>query len=405
MKALAGVRVLDLSRVLAGPWSSQLLADLGAEVIKVEHPHGGDETRGWGPPWLGGENGEDGPSAYFLASNRGKRSVGIDFSHPRGQELLRQLAADSDILLENFRPGRLARYGLDYTSLSSLNPGLIYCSISGFGQTGPYRERAGYDLLLQAMGGLMSITGPRDDEGGEPVKVGVALTDILTGLYATIGCLAALREREATGQGQHIDLALMDVQVATLANQAMNYLVGGQIPGRMGSAHPNIVPYQAFRAADDWLVLAVGNDGQFQRLCQVLDQADLADDPRFRRNADRVANREQLLPLIEQVLAKQPRRHWLDLLEAAEVPAGPVNDMAAVFDDPQVRHRGLARTLWHERLGGVPSVANPLLSGTNWADSSKPPPLPGEDTETTLKDRLGLDSASIGALRREGIIR
>lgn len=396
---LTGVRVLDLSRVLAGPWASQTLADLGAEVIKVERPGRGDETRAWGPPFHHGPDDERGPAAYYLACNRGKRSVTIDLGHEEGQGLVRKLAAKSDILLENFRPGGLARFGLDYESLKTVHPGLIYCAISGFGQTGPYRDRAGYDLLVQAMGGLMSITGTES----EPAKAGVALTDILTGLYATVGCLAALRDREQSGQGRYIDLSLMDVQVATLANQAMNYLVGGQVPGRMGSAHPNIVPYQAFATADGEMVICVGNDDQFRRLCQVLDEPGLADAPAYRHNADRVANREKLIPRLADILAGRSRVEWLQRLEAAGVPAGPVNDMATVFNDPQVRHRGMQSEISHPRFGTIPSITNPLGSGFNQAGEA-PPPVLGQDTDAVLSELVNLDDDALAALRSRGVI-
>lgn len=400
---LAGIRVLDLSRVLAGPWAGQTLADLGAEVIKVERPGRGDETRGWGPPFHAAPDGSNGPAAYYLSCNRGKRSVAIDFSRPEGQALVRSLAAKSDIVLENFRPGGLERFDLDPASLRRDYPHLIYCSISGFGQTGPYRERSGYDLLVQAMGGLMSITGAPDEDGGEPVKAGVALTDILTGLYATVGCLAALREREQTGQGRHIDLSLMDVQVATLANQAMNYLVGGQVPGRMGSAHPNIVPYQAFATADEHMVICVGNDEQFQRLCAAIGRKEIADNPAYRHNADRVAHRDDLVPLLESLFATRPRAEWLEKLESAGVPAGPVNDMAQVFDDPQVRHRGLEQTASHAALGEVPGIANPLGTGFNQS-ATEPPPKLGEHTEAILETLAGVDATTLARLRADGVI-
>ncbi len=400
-KALTGIRVLDLSRVLAGPWASQTLADLGAEVIKVERPGHGDETRSWGPPWLKTADGSDGPSAYFLSCNRRKQSITIDFSQPRGQALLRELAGKSDILLENFRPGGLARYGLDHASLSTEYPELIYCSITGFGQTGPYRDRAGYDLLLQAMGGLMSITGEPESAGGKPAKVGVALTDILTGLYATIACQAALAERERSGRGQYIDLSLMDVQVATLANQAMNHLVGGQVPGRMGSAHPNIVPYQAFETADRPLVITVGNDAQFSRLCRVLGLGELADHPDYATNAARVAHREQLIPRLQAALAEASREYWLKQLETAGVPAGPVNDMAEVFADPQVQARGMAGTVPHPSLGPVPNLNNPLTRSERRGSA---PPTLGEHSDRVLSDVLGLGTEEIKALRAQGVI-
>ena len=400
--ALDGIRVLDLSRVLAGPWASQTLADLGAEVIKVERPDQGDETRSWGPPWQQPPAGTSSASAYFLSCNRAKRSITVDFTRPEGAQLLRELAGKSDILLENFRPGGLARYGLDYESLSEHHPGLIYCSITGFGQTGPYRDRAGYDLLLQAMGGLMSITGEAESAGGKPAKVGVALTDILTGLYATIACQGALSERARTGRGQYIDLALMDVQVATLANQAMNYLVSGNVPERMGSAHPNIVPYQSFETADRPLVITVGNDEQFARLCRVLGLTGLAEQPDYATNAQRIANREHLIPELEAALATAGREHWLAELEAAGVPAGPVNDMAEVFADPQVRARGLSKQLHHPQRGQTPSIANPLCRDAQ-TEGAAPPDL-GEHTAEILREVLGREDAEIDRLRECGAI-
>ncbi|MFL6811723.1 MAG: CaiB/BaiF CoA transferase family protein, partial [Bradyrhizobium canariense] len=331
---LQGVRVLDLSRILAGPWASQTLGDLGAEVVKVERPGVGDDTRGWGPPWLADREGRPtGESAYFLSANRGKRSITVEFAKPEGQELIRRLAAASDILIENYKVGGLARFGLGYEDLKAVNPGLIYCSITGFGQTGPYRKRAGYDFLLQAMGGLMSITGEPD---GEPMKVGVAITDIMTGMYATTAVLAALAERRHSGEGQHIDLALFDVQIATLANQAMSYLVAGEEPGRLGNAHPTVVPYQAFRTADGFAVLAVGNDEQFRRFVTRAGRPDLAEDERFRSNAGRVLHRATLVPIVRALMAERTTAEWLALLEPAGVPCGPVNGLRAAFADPQI---------------------------------------------------------------------
>ncbi|ROR32455.1 CaiB/BaiF CoA transferase family protein [Inmirania thermothiophila] len=397
---LAGVRILDLSRVLAGPWATQLLADLGAEVIKVERPGGGDETRGWGPPWAG-DPAAGAPSAYFLCANRGKRSVAVDLARPEGAALVARLAERCDALVENFKVGGLARYGLDYASLSARNPRLVYCSITGFGQDGPYAARPGYDLLIQAMGGLMSITG---EPGGEPQKVGVALTDVLTGLYAAVAVLAALRERDRTGRGRHIDLALMDVEVACLANQALNYLVSGEPPRRLGNAHPNIVPYQAFEAADGWFVVAVGNDAQFRRFCDVLGLAGLADEPRFATNAARVRHREALIPLLAARLRERPRAHWVQALEAAAVPAGPINDVADVFADPQVRHRGLARRLTHPRWGALPQVASPIrMDGAARMAEAAPPAL-GEHTEDVLRELAGVEAGEIARLREAGII-
>ncbi|WP_290652386.1 CaiB/BaiF CoA-transferase family protein [Aquisalimonas sp.] len=401
---LETVRVLDLSRILAGPWAGQLLADLGAEVIKVERPGRGDDTRGWGPPYLNDADGHPAESAYYLSTNRGKHSVAIDLTRPEGQALVRALAAQSDILLENYKVGGLRRYGLDYASLRGVNPRLIYCSITGFGQTGPYRERAGYDFLLQAMGGLMSITGAPDADGGEPTKVGVALTDILTGLYATVASLGALAHRERTGEGQHIDLALLDVQVATLANQAMNYLVGGQVPGRMGNAHPNIVPYQTFPTRDGYLVLTVGNDEQFRRLCEIMARPDLPDDHRYATNAARVANREVLIPELSAVFRTRATGAWLADLEAAGVPCGPVNSIDRVFADPQIQARGMQTVTEHPQLGAVPAVANPIRYSATPLDSTRPAPRLGEQTDTILRDILGHSDEAIAELRRQRVI-
>ena len=401
---LGHVRVLDLSRILAGPWAGQLFADLGAEVIKVERPGRGDDTRGWGPPYLKDADGNDTESAYYLSANRGKRSVAIDITRPEGQALVKELAAQSDILLENYKVGGLARYGLDYDSLQAVNPGLIYCSITGFGQTGPYRERAGYDFLLQAMGGLMSITGAPDDQGGEPTKVGVALTDILTGMYATVASLAALAHRERTGEGQHIDLALLDVQVATLANQAMNYLVGGQVPQRMGNAHPNIVPYQTFPTRDGYLVLTVGNDDQFLRLGEVMGRPDLPADHRFTTNAGRVAHRDALIPELAAVFRTRTTDDWLRDLEATGVPCGPVNSIDRVFDDPQIQARGMQTYTHHPELGTIPGVANPIrYSATPLGDHAPAPEL-GEHSDTVLRDLLGHSTEEIAALREKGVL-
>lgn len=401
---LGHVRVLDLSRILAGPWAGQLFADLGAEVIKVERPGRGDDTRGWGPPYLQDAEGNDAESAYYLSANRGKRSVAIDITRPDGQALVRELAAKSDILLENYKVDGLARYGLDYASLQAVNPGLIYCSITGFGQTGPYRERAGYDFLLQAMGGLMSITGAPDEQGGEPTKVGVALTDILTGMYAGVASLAALAHRERTGEGQHIDLALLDVQVATLANQAMNYLVGGQVPQRMGNAHPNIVPYQTFPTRDGYLVLTVGNDDQFRRLAEVMGRPDLSADERFATNAGRVAHRGGLIPELAAVFRTRTTDAWLGDLEAAGVPCGPVNSIDRVFDDPHIQARGMQTCTEHPDLGVVPAVANPIRYSATPLTGHAPAPRLGEHTDRVLQELLGRSADDTHRLRRCGVI-
>lgn len=406
MSALEGLRVLDLSRVLAGPWASQMLADLGAEVIKVERPGRGDDTRGWGPPFLAaGEQGQEGDAAYFAACNRGKRSVAIDFSQPAGRDLVGRLAAQSDVLIENFKVGALRKYALDYESLSSRHPGLVYCSITGFGQTGPYRHRPGYDFLIQAMGGLMSLTGEADGRpGGGPQKTGVALADVMTGLYAGNAIMAALIARGRSGRGQHIDLALLDVQVATLANQAMNYLVTGQAPERLGNAHPSIVPYQAVPTADGHMILAIGNDGQFAKFCQLAGCAELAEDPRYAGNAGRVRHREQLMPLIERCTRQRETAEWVHSLEAAGVPCGPINTLDGVFADPQVRARQMALQLPTGPGTAHPAVANPIrLSGTPVEYGAGAPRL-GEHTAAVLSERLGLAPQALDALAAEGII-
>ena len=407
--ALAGLRVLDLSRVLAGPWASQLLGDLGADVIKVEKPgtngKGGDDTRGWGPPWLGdGEGKPTTDAAYFLCTNRNKRSLTVDITRPEGQAIVRELAAQSDVVLENFKVGGLKAYGLDYASLSAINPRLIYCSITGFGQDGPYAARAGYDFLIQGMGGLMSVTGRAEGEDGAgPQKVGVALTDILTGLYAGNAILAALAHREKTGDGQHIDLALLDVQVACLANQAMNYLVSGRAPRRMGNGHPNIVPYQDFPTADGDMILAIGNDGQFARFCEIAGHAEWSGDLRFATNAARVRHRAELIPLLRQTTVMKTTAQWIALLEKAAVPCGPINDLAGVFADPQVIHRGLRVDMPHAAGGAAPQVANPIHFSATPIDYLRSPPLLGQDTEAVLKE-LGHNESEIAALRAAGVV-
>ncbi len=407
--ALAHLRVLDLSRVLAGPWASQLLGDLGADVIKVEKPgengKGGDDTRGWGPPWLAdGAGVPTTDAAYFLCTNRNKRSLTVDITQPAGQAIVRELAAQSDVVLENFKVDGLKAYGLDYASLAALNPRLVYCSITGFGQDGPYAARAGYDFLIQGMGGLMSITGrAEDEEGAGPQKVGVALTDILTGLYATIAIQAALAHREKSGLGQHIDLALLDVQVACLANQAMNYLVSGKAPRRLGNGHPNIVPYQDFPTADGDMILAIGNDGQFARFCDIAGHAGWAKDERFASNAARVENRSELIPLLRQATVMKTTAEWIALLENAAVPCGPINDLAAVFADPQVLHRGLRVDLPHAAGGTAPQVANPIRFSATPIDYRRAPPLLGQDTEAVLRE-LGRSAEDIAALRATGVI-
>ena len=387
--ALSHLRVLDLSRVLAGPWASQVFADLGAEVIKVERPGAGDDTRAWGPPWLGGE------SAYFISANRGKKSITIDLARAEGQDLVRRLVPLCDVVLENFKAGALEKYRLDYASLAALDPRLVYCSITGFGQTGPYRDRAGYDFLIQGMGGLMSITG---EPAGEPMKVGVAITDILTGMYAATAVLAALSHRDRTGRGQHVDLALLDVQVAMLANQGENYLVTGRPPARLGNAHPSIVPYRAFATADGHIVLAVGNDGQFGRFCEVAGRPELARDPRYSTNQERVRNRVELENVLASILARRTSEDWIESLEAATVPCGPINDLSQVFADPHVQHRGM-RT-----AGPVPMIRSPLrLSATPTRDEVPPPAL-GAHTDDVLMRLLGMTQAEVDALRAGGVL-
>lgn len=391
MGALAGLKVLDLSRVLAGPWAGQMLADLGADVVKVERPEVGDDTRAWGPPYLRDADGRDtSEAAYFLSANRNKRSITIDFTQAEGQQQVRELVAEADVLIENFKVGGLAAYGLDYASLQQLNPRLIYCSITGFGQTGPYAKRAGYDFMIQAMGGLMSVTGKAaGEEGAGPVKVGVALTDILTGLYASNAVLAALAERERSGQGQYIDLALLDVQVACLGNQALNYLTTGVPPQRLGNAHPNIVPYQDFPTADGDFILTVGNDGQFRRFCDVAGYPEWASDARFASNAQRVAHRAELIPLIRQATVFRTTAEWIIALERAGVPCGPINDLAQVFADEQIKARGVQITLPHALSGEVALVANPIRLSRTPVEYRTAPPLLGEHSAEVLADWLG----------------
>jgi len=401
MGLLQGVRVLDLSRVLAGPWASQLLADLGAEVIKIERPGAGDDTRAWGPPWW---DEAAGLSAYFLSANRGKRSLAVDIAQPEGAALVRNLAARSQILIENFKVGALQRFGLDWGALRAVNPALVYCSITGYGQSGPNAQRAGYDAAIQAEAGLMSLTGEPASQGGAPQKVGVAVVDLMTGMYAVAGVLAALRHAERTGEGQHIDLALFDTQVAALANQASNYRVSGEVPARHGTAHPNIVPYQVMPSADGWFMLAVGNDAQFRRLCQRLDRPDWADDPSFASNAQRVANRVALIALLRERLLRQPSAYWIEVLSNEGVPCGPVNDLAEVFDSAQVEARGLRLDLMDANGQAVPLVANPLRFSATPISYARVPPELGVDTCDVLQSVLGLSEAQSHALRRKGVV-
>lgn len=404
--ALDGIRILDLTRVLAGPWCAQNLADLGADVIKVEKPGVGDDTRGWGPPFLKDTEGRETPdSAYYLAANRNKRSVTIDISTAAGQALVRDLAARSDIVLENYKVGALARYGLDYASLSALNPRLVYCSVTGFGQTGPWAHRAGYDFMIQGLGGFMSVTGEADDRpGGGPQKAGVAVADLMTGMYATQAVLAALFHRERTGRGQHIDCALLDVQVAMLANMNTNYLASGEPPRRWGNAHPNLVPYQTFKAADGWIIVAVGNDAQFARLCQVGGRPELAADPRFITNRGRVVERDALVPLLAEMIAARPAAEWIESLEAAGVPCGPIQDLEQVFRTPQVLARGMRVDIPREDAGPVRLVANPVKFSATPVRHDLPPPRLGEHTDAVLREVLGLGDAEIAGLRAQGAL-
>ena len=404
---LQGVKVLDLSRVLAGPWASQTLADLGADVIKIERPGSGDDTRAWGPPYARDANGkETAESAYFLAANRGKKSVTVDIAASEGQTIVSALAEQSDIVIENFKVGALAKYGLDYASLASLNPGLIYCSITGFGQSGPYAARPGYDFMIQGLGGLMSVSGhPDGAPGSGPMKTGVAVADLFSGLYATTAILAALHRRHATGLGDHIDIALLDCQVAMLANQAMNYLTTGQSPIRLGNAHPNIVPYEAFATRDGHLILAVGNDAQFAAFCHLAGCENLAKDARFATNPARVEHRAALTPLVADVVKTRTTHDWLDALNAANVPAGPINTIKQVFADRCVNSRGLVHHLPHSSAGTVPSVASPMrfLNSENGSKNTAPPTL-GQHTDAVLAERLGFTQAEIVRLRQHNVI-
>lgn len=411
MNSLDGIRVLDLSRVLAGPWCTQTLADLGADVIKIERPGAGDDTRTWGPPFLKDAQGHDSvEAAYYLGTNRNKRSVTCDIAKPAGQALIRDLVQHCHVFVENFKVGDMARYGLDYDSLKTLNPGLVYCSVTGFGQTGPYRERAGYDYAIQGMGGLMSITGERDDIGGGPQKVGVAVADLFTGMYATVAILAALRHAERTGEGQHVDAALLDTQVAMLANMGANYLVGGKLPGRAGNAHQNIVPYQVFEvapAADghkDHLILAVGNDSQYAKFCAVAGHPELATDSRFARNQGRVRHRAELVPLLQDIMRTRNKAAWLEALEAAKVPCGAINNIAEVFADPQVQARGMVTTWQHPLKPDLHLVSSPIKLGATPVRTDLPPPMLGQHTDDVLRNVLGYADAKLAALKDKGVI-
>jgi len=415
MNSLDGIRILDLSRVLAGPWCTQTLADLGADVIKVEKPGLGDDTRGWGPPFLADAQGKDTTdAAYYLSTNRNKRSMTCDIAQPQGQALMRELVAHCDVFIENFKVGDMARYGLDAPSLLAINPRLVYCSVTGFGQTGPYSDRAGYDYAVQGMGGLMSVTGERDDLGGGPQKVGVAVADLFTGMYASVAILAALRHAEKTGLGQHIDMALLDTQVAMLANLGANYLVSGKktgkVPGRAGNAHQNIVPYQVFETAPtesgdkDHLILAVGNDNQFAKFCAVAGLDHLAQDPQYATNQARVRHREVLVPLLAATMKTRRKNDWLKALEAAKVPCGAINNLAEVFVDPHVQARDMVSTWQHPVAGSVKLVSSPMKLSRTPVRQDLPPPLLGEHTETLLAQVLGYGPKELARLREQRII-
>lgn len=410
MNSLQDIRILDLSRVLAGPWCTQTLADLGADVIKIERPGSGDDTRTWGPPFLQNDDGtETHEAAYYLGANRNKRSVTCDIAQPAGQALIRELVLHCDVFVENFKVGDMARYGLDYASLKVLNPRLVYCSVTGFGQNGPYAERAGYDYAIQGMGGLMSVTGERDDLGGGPQKVGVAVADLMTGMYATVGILAALRHAEKTGEGQQVDMALLDTQVAMLANLSANYLVSGKVPQRVGNAHQNIVPYQVFEvapAADgskDHLILAVGNDSQYVKFCKVANIPELGVNPLFAKNRDRVLNRSQLVPILETVMKLRSKADWLAALEAAKVPCGAINNLAEVFTDPQIEAREMVAHWQHPFKNDLPLVASPIkLSATPVrapGQGGLPPPLLGQHTDEVLREVLHYSDAQLAELK------
>jgi formyl-CoA transferase len=397
MKPLEGIKVLDLSRVLAGPWCTQLLADLGAEVTKIERPGAGDDTRHWGPPWHG--EGAKRVAAYFLSANRGKKSAAIDFAQAEGAALVRDLAANADVVVENFKVGGLAKFGLDAASLRGANPRLVYASITGFGQDGPYAERAGYDFIIQGMGGMMSVTGLPDDEpGGGPMRAGVAIADLFTGMYTAVAIIAALYGREKTGEGATIDLALFDTQLAVMANQASNALVSGKDPPRQGNTHPNIVPYQPFAAADQPIIIAIGNDRQFARLAEICGHPEWVSDARFASNSERVAHRSEMVALVSDAIARKPAAEWLEKLEKAGIPAGPINSISQALEDVQAQHRRMVRT-----LAGMPLVGSPVRLDGERADSDLPPPGLGEHTGEVLST-LGIDPTAIERLRSAGVV-
>ena len=403
---LSHLRVLDLSRILAGPWASQTLADLGAEVIKVERPGRGDDTRAWGPPFLKDQDGKETlETAYFLCANRGKKSLTLDIASPGGQDIVRALAAHCDVLIENFKTGDLSRYGLDYADIKAINPNLVYCSITGFGQDGPYSDQAGYDFMIQGTGGLMSVTGEPDDApSGGPKKVGVPVADLMTGMYATVAILAALARRDRGGGGEHIDMSLLDCQVAMLSNLGQNFLISGKIPPRWGNAHPNVVPYQAFPTVDGHVIIAIGNDHQFGKFCEVAGQPGLATDPRFATNTNRVNNRTAIVAQIASIVAGKTTQQWLDLLGPLGVPCGPINNMAQTFEHPQVLHRHMQITMEHPASGSVPIIANPIRFTEQPIEYNRAPPLLGQHTDEVLGGILGLAPEAIDGLRRSGTI-
>ena len=404
---LDGLKVLDLSRILAGPTCTQLFGDMGAEIIKIERPQKGDDTRFWGPPFLKDENGEDtSESAYYLCTNRNKNSVAVDLTKEEGQAIIKELASHCDILVENFKAGDLARYGLSYDELAIINPKLIYCSITGFGMTGPYAKRPGYDFLIQGMGGIMSLTGKPDEQDGEPMKCGVGIADVMCGMYASVAILAALNARHTSGKGQHLDISLLDCQVAWLINQGAGYLVSGEVPPRRGNEHPTIVPYSTFPASDQSFIIAAGNDAQFARMCEVIGAKDLVENPKFQKNTDRVLNRNELIPLINEYTKKQTADHWLNEMEKAGVPCGPVNDLAQTFADPQIKHREMAITMPHRNNldEGVTLIGNPLNFSDTPIQYKKAPPVRAEDTRKILSKHLGLSEEKLNELEANGII-
>ena len=404
--ALGHIRVLDLTRVLAGPWCAQNLADLGAFVIKVERPGAGDDTRSWGPPYLRDEDGNDtSEAAYYLSANRGKQAICVDIATTEGQAIIRDLVLQSDVVLENYKVGQLKKYGLDYSSLKQLKPDLIYCSITGFGQTGPYAHRAGYDFIIQGMGGFMSVTGERDEvPGGGPQKAGVAVADLMTGMYATIAVMAALTHRDRTGEGQYIDLALLDVQVAMLANMSSNYLTSGKVPTRQGNAHANIVPYQTFGTSDGHIIVAAGNDSQYRQFVNAGGRPDLVENENYATNPARVKHREELVPLLAEMVKQKTKNEWINLLEAAGVPCGPINNLDEVFGDPQVIARDMCITLPHPSAGVVRLVANPIKMSATPMQYKKPPALLGQHTTEVLRNLLDYDESKICELKRKNII-